>query len=333
MPPLVSFCVSNHNYARYLAEVLDGLLAQTYSNTEIIVVDDGSTDDSREVLERYRDRIIVEYLDTAHGQPEACNRAFVLSHGEIVVFHDSDDALHPDAAARLVDAFAADDGVMVLSRLEDIDQDGRRTGGMRPPDGCPLWGGDLRELVLDHCAFFWTETTGQAFRRSFLEDVLPMPTSLAPDMYLSHLGALATPVIALQEPIGSYRVHGLNITMAPRRRGLPWLDNKIEEREILHQAMRAFGTQRGLFADEDEARRWTPRDYIMASLRLTECRLAAKRGRWRWGLRGIRSIIDHRQFSFAGRANHIAWFVGVTVLPAPLARRLVQARFPFSSSP
>jgi glycosyltransferase involved in cell wall biosynthesis len=330
MPPLVSFCISNHNYGRYLPAVLDGLLAQSYTNIEIIVVDDGSTDDSREVLDRYRDRITVEHQDPALGQGEACNRAFALSHGEIVVFHDSDDALNPDAAGRLVDAFATHEGVMALSRLQDIDQDGQLTGGMRPPDGCPLSGGDLRKLVLDHCAFFWTETTGQAFQRSFLEEALPIPTSLAPDIYLAHLGAIAAPVIALQEPIGYYRVHGLNITLAPRRRGLPWLDNKIEERELIHEAMRQFGTKRGLFADEAEAKRWRPYDYIMASLRITECRLAKKPGRWRWGLRGIRSIVGHRQFSLASRAAHVVWFASATALPAPLARRVIEGRFPFA---
>ena len=330
MGDLVSFCVSNHNYGRFLSPLIEALLHQTHDNVEIVVVDDGSTDDSREILSQYEDRIIVELQEQA-GQAAACNRAFSLSSGDIVVFHDSDDLLHRDAAARLVEAFARRDVAMVLSRLEDVDVDGKPTGGMRPQVGCPLWGGELRQLVLSRCAFFWPETTGQAFRRTFLEDALPIPFMLNPDMHLSHLGAIAAPVIALQDPIGCYRVHGSNKRIAPPVRGPAWLDLKIEERELLYDEIRSFAQRRGVFDDVNAASSWSPHDYIMATLRIARCRLGGHPGRWRHMFAGVRGVVGHPQLRVTGQARHAAWFVGTTILPMPLARRFIAQRFPQAS--
>jgi len=306
--------------------LIEALLHQTHDNVEIVVVDDGSTDDSREVLREYEGRIIVAVQDQG-GQAAACNRAFSLSSGDIIVFHDSDDLVHLDAAARLVEAFSNRDVSMVLSRLEDVDADGRPTGGMRPQDGCPLWGGELRPLVLSRCAFFWPETTGQAFRRAFLEDALPIPAMLNPDMHLSHLGAIAAPVIALQDPIGCYRVHGSNKRIAPPVRGLAWLDLKIEERELLHEEIRAFARRRGVL-DDTAAAAWSPNDYIMATLRIAKCRLGGDRGRWRQLRAGVRGVVGHPQLRVGGQARHIAWFTGTAILPQRVAGRLIAQRFP-----
>src|SRR5260370_30909686 len=59
--PRVSIVIANYNYGRFIGETLDSALAQSYDNTEIIVVDDGSTDDSREVIGRSGDRLITHF--------------------------------------------------------------------------------------------------------------------------------------------------------------------------------------------------------------------------------------------------------------------------------
>ncbi len=94
---LVSIIINNYNYARYLATAIDSALAQTWHPLEVIVVDDGSTDDSWAVIERYGER--VHAIRQANGgQGAAYNAGFAASRGEWVIFLDSDDVL--DVGAR-----------------------------------------------------------------------------------------------------------------------------------------------------------------------------------------------------------------------------------------
>ena len=103
--PLVSVIISNYNYGRYLKSAIQSTLDQTYTRTEIIVVDDGSSDDSRQIIAGFGDRIIACYNDH-RGQCAAINTGFSLSHGDIIILFDSDDLLIDDAIQRYVDAFA-----------------------------------------------------------------------------------------------------------------------------------------------------------------------------------------------------------------------------------
>src|SRR5208282_584801 len=93
--PLVSIIVTNYNYARYLRAAIDSALAQTYPHVEVIVVDDGSTDESREVIESYEKRVL-PVIKANGGHGSAVNAGFVVSRGEIVIFLDADDELLPE---------------------------------------------------------------------------------------------------------------------------------------------------------------------------------------------------------------------------------------------
>ena len=90
--PFVSVLVANYNYGRFLGQALESVLAQTYENFEIVVCDDGSTDESRENLEPFgqKYRQIKILLQDNAGQSEAILAAFHASCGEIVCFLDSD---------------------------------------------------------------------------------------------------------------------------------------------------------------------------------------------------------------------------------------------------
>ncbi len=103
---LVSIVIANYNYAAYIEEALASALNQTHPDVEIIVVDDGSTDGSRDIIDRYRDRCTV-LLRANSGQCDSCAAGFAVSRGEVVIFLDADDALLPEAAALHAAAFAA----------------------------------------------------------------------------------------------------------------------------------------------------------------------------------------------------------------------------------
>src|SRR5689334_15193361 len=104
--PLASIIINNFNYARYLGEAVDSALGQTYPNVEVIVVDDGSTDSSREVIERYGDRIR-SVFKTNGGQPSAINAGFQVSRGELIANLDSDDLYDATTIERVVDTWSS----------------------------------------------------------------------------------------------------------------------------------------------------------------------------------------------------------------------------------
>jgi glycosyltransferase involved in cell wall biosynthesis len=99
--PLVSVVIPAYNAAAFLGETLDSVLAHSYPNLEIIVVDDGSTDATPRFLDSYRDRICVLRQANA-GQAAARNYGAREAHGELLVFLDSDDLWDPDKIARQV---------------------------------------------------------------------------------------------------------------------------------------------------------------------------------------------------------------------------------------
>ena len=103
--PLVSILINNYNYGRYLGVAIESALAQTYRRLEVVVVDDGSTDDSREVITSFAGRV-VSVLKINGGQPSAYNSGFNASRVDIICFLDADDWFLPVKTARVVEAFA-----------------------------------------------------------------------------------------------------------------------------------------------------------------------------------------------------------------------------------
>ena len=79
--PLVTVLINNYNYGRFLREAIDSALNQTYGNVEVVVVDDGSTDESRDIIDGYAGRI-VSVLKKNGGQGSAFNAGIAASRGE-----------------------------------------------------------------------------------------------------------------------------------------------------------------------------------------------------------------------------------------------------------
>lgn len=106
--PLFSVLIANYNNARYLQEAIDSVLEQTYTNWEIILVDDKSTDDSQLIYEKYKDdpRFHIYYNDENRGCGYTKRRCAELADGELCGFLDPDDALMPTALEVMVKAHA-----------------------------------------------------------------------------------------------------------------------------------------------------------------------------------------------------------------------------------
>ena len=106
--PLVSAIIPVYNYERYLGEAIESVLSQTYQNLEVIVVDDGSTDQSAEVASSFAARG-VRYCNQVHaGIGPARNKGVELAHGEFLAFLDADDRWPDEKIERQLRTFESD---------------------------------------------------------------------------------------------------------------------------------------------------------------------------------------------------------------------------------
>ena len=210
---LVSIIINNYNYGRFLKDCIESALNQTYPDTKVIVVDDGSTDDSRKIISGYGDRII-PVLKENGGQGAAFNVGVKVSRGEVICFLDSDDMLLPTAMEKALALFQDSDVVNVHWRLWEIDKDGRRTGRTRPQRGT-LTEGNLRDSMIRRGpnSYIWSPTSGNAWTRRFLESIFPVPEQgykSGADSYLAVLAPLYGTIKTVSEPQALYRLHGQN---------------------------------------------------------------------------------------------------------------------------
>lgn len=135
LAPLFSVVIACYNYGHFLARAIDSVLAQTCRDFEVIVVDDGSTDETPAVAAGYGDRIRYVRQDNA-GHCATNNRGAELARGRYIYFLDGDDALLPDALAQFAAAIAvAPDMPVLFGGYISVASDGReseRRGGVAP---------------------------------------------------------------------------------------------------------------------------------------------------------------------------------------------------------
>ena len=118
--PLFSVLIANFNNAQYLEEAIQSVISQSYSNWEIVIVDDGSTDSSKHVYDLHSSdqRIHVHYNDCNHGCGYSKRKCVSLAQGNICGFLDADDVLLPNALELMVSTHLSHPDIsLVLSRF------------------------------------------------------------------------------------------------------------------------------------------------------------------------------------------------------------------------
>lgn len=218
-PLQASIIIDNYNFGRFLSDAIDSCLSQTYARVEIIVVDDGSTDNSRDIIANYRERVI-PVLKENGGQASAFNAGFKVSRGDVIFFLDSDDMYIPSAVATAIEFFRDPHVARVQWPLAEIDELGRRTGRVKVPIPSE---GDLRgDLILhglsgDVCPDSTSASGGaSAWARKFIENVFPIPNEefrIAPDLFLMASAPFFGLVKRILEPQTLWRKHGKNSTL------------------------------------------------------------------------------------------------------------------------
>lgn len=338
--PLVSIVINNYNYGHFLREAIESALQQTYEPLEVIVVDDGSTDDSRVVIAEYGDSV-VPILKENGGQASALNAGFARSQGEIVIFLDADDVLQATVAQKVVAVYAdAPELARVQYRLQVIDDDGEPTGMFAPPAYLPLAAGDLRERATALVnGTNWPPTSGNAFSAWSLRRILPMPEKAfrtCADYYLLRANALCGPVAALEETGGYYRLHANNSYLTPEL-DVQRLRREIRLVQTTGDCLQQFLDKAKITEAPDKYGELVERcDEIYLAQRLVSLKLEPDHHPMTEGplrslsWRGARAAAQRMDLSAPLKLVHILWFVAMLVAPRSMARGLSRQLLPAS---
>lgn len=330
-PLLVSIIINNYNYGRFLSQAIDSALRQTYSPIEIIVVDDGSTDNSRAIIAAYNDRVI-PLLKENRGQASAFNAGFACSQGEVIIFLDADDVLLPTIAERVAAVFKTNPEVAkVQYRLEVIEASGAPTGLVRPPWQRPMPNGDLRQQVLTFPDdVTWQPTSGNAFAARILRHIFPMPEDvyrICADYYLSNLSPLLGIVVSLEEVGAYYRVHGTN------NHDSSTMDLN-QTREIITRTLHTHGYIKtladsldliGFPAEAADVPAITFLAHRIVSLKLDPARHPIKEDKLLpLFARGVSASFGRFDLSWPAKCLYSLWFAVLLFVPGPAVRWLAQ---------
>lgn len=239
---MISVVVSNYNCGRYLPEAIRSILSQEAKPLEIVVADDGSTDDSPSRAQPYLNQ--VRWLGLANGgQAAALNAALECCHGDWVAFLESDDLWLSEKLKTVLSRLQDDpELVAVQHSMTQVDAELKPLPTWLPQES-HRWA--LEDFLKGKTLL--SGLSGLAVRRDILERTLPFPKDLITclDEYLQPRLLLYGPIQHLREPLGLRRVHGANfyarIREDPKR-----LEPYLALRSVLERHQERFLQERGL---------------------------------------------------------------------------------------
>ncbi len=218
--PLVSVLLTSYNYAQYVGQAISSVFAQTYRPLELIIVDDGSTDNTRDIIESATEHAPIPVTKTFQenrGQAGALNAGFLKAGGEIVCLLDSDDYWQDSKVDQVVHAMRQYPGGAVYQHLLETGK-GLKRAGMLSANLFPLWkswDNGVFNLADDKSGMLmspFVPTSGLSFPREILQKVMPIPETLytCPDAFLTRTCVAFGPLISIPAILGVWRDHKEN---------------------------------------------------------------------------------------------------------------------------
>lgn len=319
---LVSIIINNYNYDRFLNEAIESALNQTYPYIEVIVVDDASTDNSREAIARYGDRIVKVLRPTNGKQAAALNDGFAISRGEIVIFLDADDYLFPQAVERILEVWRSSTA-KVHYRLQVVDAESQPLGYFYPPSSIPLAEGEIWRQLIERGGYNSVPMSGNAYSRNILTKVFPIPEEykLTADDYLMISIPFYGKVEKIEQPIGAYRIHNSN----------QWALTEVSDSRFRRFVRHDMQNYKLLVKKTNEFNVKIPQDLEKRSLGRLWSRLASLRLNSKehpvpgdnsliltfWGMQALWKYSDR---NLSKRLIYSIWFICVGIMPLQIAK-------------
>jgi glycosyltransferase involved in cell wall biosynthesis len=324
----VSVIIPNFNYAEFIGAAIESALNLDWHDVEVIVVDDGSTDASCSVIRKYEDRVTV-ILQENSSQRLACNKGFLRSRGDLVIFLDSDDLLDRSLIREIAALWRP--GISKFQvQMKTIDANGNTVGNVFPQYGTTPTPEQIRRWFSKTADYPTPPGSGNSYARWFLEKIFPLDDrcgTMSDTCCITAAPALGD-VVTIAKPLVFYRVHGRN------QGAMSSLNAARFAREI----RRAW--QRSIYAHEvaKTAGLDVPRDAIRKSLWLVPYRIASLRlapddhpmpdDSMATALAdAIRGAFTPQGTPLQNRLAIIVWSVMVAVLPISIARSVMLWRF------
>lgn len=323
----VSITINNYNYGSFIKACIESALTQTYPDIEVIVVDDGSTDDSVLIAKSFADRIVL--IEQANsGQGGAYNAGFARAKGEIVIFLDADDLLGMDVVRQVVVSFRDAAVAKVQWRLQLINDSGAKIDGLFPDT---LHSGDIKPIIRRFGNYASPPGSGNAYRKSALAPFFPMQQDvwrIGADTLPVLVAPFSGKVVSLDEPGGFYRIHD-----KPNHRSAFVLNNSpgvpskavsldVKSREAIHKVLADAGLISSAYELEMPSQVKTrlislkvaPGDHPLPYDSVSAC------------LRdGYQSIIFWPGFTIKKRCLYIAWISVIGIAPVWLSKKIILA--------
>lgn len=217
--PLISVIIANYNYGQYVGEAIESALRQSYSHLEVVVCDDGSTDNSRELIARYEQQDSrVRLLSKENGgAASAMNTAYAASHGDIICLLDADDVFLPEKLEKVVTAFKRSPrSGTCIHRLLKMDSAGRTFSYPRPLRLVEGWVGDQALHHGGRVSRMLPSASTMSFRRPVTDLLFPIGPHLRrlADGYLFGTSQFITEICVVHETLAHMRIHSDNISSA-----------------------------------------------------------------------------------------------------------------------
>jgi glycosyltransferase involved in cell wall biosynthesis len=219
--PEVSVVIPSYNHASFIGEAVRSVLAQSFADLELIVVDDGSSDQSLQVLAGFKDPRLHVFQQENRGAHAAINRGLQQASGKFLAILNSDDAYHPQRLEKMVSTLKSDPQVgLISSYITAVDGEGRTVGIKHGYKDSEPWlldapgssfraGTDLVAVL--HTVNFLATTSNFVFSRSCYEqvgDFLPLRYTHDWDFALRAVRGFSLKLFS--EPLLRYRMHNRN---------------------------------------------------------------------------------------------------------------------------
>ncbi|ARV58408.1 glycosyl transferase family 2 [Nostocales cyanobacterium HT-58-2] len=242
--PLVSVLVPNYNYAKYIGKTIESALGQTYPHFELIICDDGSTDNSCEVIETYvqKDSRVSLIRKENGGIATALNRVYEECQGQIVCLLDSDDLWLSNKLQKVVEAFKSKPKCgFVVHNVIQIDGQGNFIKSTPMFEG--LASGWMAPYALANGGFVDNIPPASAlsFRREVTDLIFPLNPAMArnTDSLIYRIAPFITEIGSVPEVLNKFRLHGGN-SMSGRMLTADVIEKFQVCAKLVHQEQKKF---------------------------------------------------------------------------------------------